>query len=436
MKVLVVDDDRTTRFLLRRALITEFGCAVSEAADGIEALEALGKTRFQLVILDVQMPVMDGLETLRALREADDFKSLPVVMLTVERNEQVVQQVVALGVLDYITKPLVPDRIVERLRRIIRWLNTEADLSAERRGGSQRAVLDPGQSVLVVDGSEDFRHFFVDTLGSRRTVLQAESGARGFRACLESNPSAVFIGSGLGVLNDALLVRKIRSTSAVRDSYLVAIVDKDETPSTRVVGYDAQITRTFVPETFLRQFDALWTSESGALRDLLGLHPGLRVTLISAAEQVFGMMLSTEVTLRQAPANRAGDLVLVQARGAWQEGAGVKCHGCCDVATGRRIAASLLALDPGMLHDEDVDAAVSEVFSMITGRLRNTLIGKEIPIQFDIPSVSHVQEPPGLPADGILLCFHSASKEVEFTIGIAGEPDVVAAPAIAEAGAA
>jgi DNA-binding response OmpR family regulator len=417
VKVLVVDDDRTTRFLLRRALITEFGCAVTEARDGIEALEALAKTRYGLVILDVQMPLMDGLETLRALRQTSDFEAMPVVMLTAERDEHIVQQIAALGVLDYMTKPLVPDRVVERLRRVIRWLTSESELTVERGAGESGATLDKAVSVLVVDGSEDFRRFLAETLASRCTVFQAESGARGFRVCIESHPDVVFIGSNLGVLNDALLVKKIRATTALRETFLIGVVDKDENRWSRIAGYDGHITRTFVPAIFLRQFDTLSAADPGALRDLLAVHAGLRVSLISAAEQVFAMMLSAEVSLRDGAASPAADRLLVVSRGSWGEGSPVELYGRCDVATGRRMAASLLGIDPGMVRDDDVDAAVSEVLGMIGRRLRDTLAARQVSIEFDLPAVSRAA-PEGAISAGIALWFHCPDQDLEFGLGL------------------
>lgn len=426
MKVLVVDDDRTTRFLLRRALLTEFGCTVTEASDGVEALEALAAARYQLVILDVQMPIMDGLETLRALRDAPDFRLLPVVMLTAERSEAIVQQIVALGVLDYMTKPLVPERIVQRLRRVVRWLQTEQDLSPERSSLDAHG-LPENASLLIVDGSSDFRRFFADALGVRRTVRQAETGARGFRDCLDAKPGAVFIGSNLGVLNEALLVKKIRSTPSLRDTYLIAIVDKEEDATRRMAGYDGRVTRTFVPEAFLKQFETLSTSGAGPLRDLLAIHPGLRVTLISAAEQVFGMMLSTEVILRDAPPAAPGPRIGVVVSAEWS-GTAIDLHGCCDLATGRHIAGNLVGVEPSMVADEDVDESVSEVLTVIAGRLQNTLAEKQLPMHFGVPAVSRIAGGGEAGGEGeIVLCFQSTARDVEFWLRFSARK---AAPAV------
>ena len=71
MKVLLVDDEPTSRRMLNRILVKQFGCEVIEATNGAEALDQLGKHEFTFVLLDLVMPVLNGVETLEAIRESD-----------------------------------------------------------------------------------------------------------------------------------------------------------------------------------------------------------------------------------------------------------------------------------------------------------------------------------------------------------------------------
>lgn len=364
---------------------------------------------------------MDGLETLRALRDAADFKRLPVVMLTAERNEAIVQQIIGLGVLEYMTKPLVSYRIVERLRRVVRWMHSDPSMTPDRSGPEGREALEKASAFLIVDGREEVRAFFAEMLGPRRTILQAETGARGFRMCLEQGPGAVFVGSQLGVLNDSLLVRKIRSTPALRDTYLVAIVDGQEEAARRIAGYDGKIVRTHVPEAFLKQFELLSRIGSGALHELLAIHPGLQVSLVSAAEQVFGMMLSVEVSARDVEPTLPADRVVVSARGSWTPGSAVSLRGCCDAETGRRVAAHLLGIDPTMVDDEDVDAAVCELFTAMEERFSGALAAKPVPVAFDQPAVSRARGAASVPEGSIAVCLQSVAGDLQFWLVLEAE---------------
>ena len=117
MTVLVADDDRTTRFILRQILKRDFGATIVEAEDGGQAITALGEREFDLVLLDLHMPRVDGIGVLKAMRGIPRLASLPVVILSADRDEVHVRQALALGVLGYLTKPFPPEQLSQRLMK-------------------------------------------------------------------------------------------------------------------------------------------------------------------------------------------------------------------------------------------------------------------------------------------------------------------------------
>src|SRR5450755_1391432 len=118
--ILIVDDDSSTRRALRMTL-SGMGFAVVEAARGEEALSLVRVTRFDAVLLDVDMPGMGGLEACRTIRHA--VARLPILMLTVMDSED--DKVLALdaGADDYITKPFQLRELTARLRSAVRRRN-------------------------------------------------------------------------------------------------------------------------------------------------------------------------------------------------------------------------------------------------------------------------------------------------------------------------
>ena len=102
-RVLVVDDDPVTVELLQEFLSAK-GYEVITAGDGAEGLRRVKEERPHLILLDVQMPKMDGLEVLRRLREID--KEVSVIMVTGVNEEAIGRKAMALGAFDYIVKPL------------------------------------------------------------------------------------------------------------------------------------------------------------------------------------------------------------------------------------------------------------------------------------------------------------------------------------------
>ena len=111
---LVVDDSRTIRHLARRVLETQ-GCAVEEAANGLEALTACRSRMPGAILLDWIMPVMNGLEFLHALRLEFRQNLPPVVFCTVRKEGGFVRQAMEAGARDYIAKPYDPALMVARL---------------------------------------------------------------------------------------------------------------------------------------------------------------------------------------------------------------------------------------------------------------------------------------------------------------------------------
>lgn len=120
--LLLVDDEEANRLILGRRLQQE-GYAVTAAANGREALELLRDRRFDLVLLDLYMPEMDGMATLAALKSDDALKDIPVVMLTAASNAEQVRLCLDRGAADYLVKPVAPE---ELRRRIGRCLGTDA----------------------------------------------------------------------------------------------------------------------------------------------------------------------------------------------------------------------------------------------------------------------------------------------------------------------
>jgi CheY-like chemotaxis protein len=119
MKVLVADDDRSTRFILRQILVREFGAEVVEVDDGAKALSAIGRQAFDVLLLDLHMPMLDGVGVLSAVRSVPQLRAIPVVIMSADRDEAHVRQALALGVADYLTKPFHADQLRERLHKLV-----------------------------------------------------------------------------------------------------------------------------------------------------------------------------------------------------------------------------------------------------------------------------------------------------------------------------
>jgi DNA-binding response OmpR family regulator len=115
--ILTVDDSRAVRNLIGKQ-VRELGFDVLEAEDGVQGLEALARTRVDLVLLDVTMPNMDGPSMLRKMRENGD--QTPVIMLTSESSRDTVAGSILLGISDYILKPFKPEELRQKMLTVLR----------------------------------------------------------------------------------------------------------------------------------------------------------------------------------------------------------------------------------------------------------------------------------------------------------------------------
>lgn len=145
MKVLVVDDDPELLPLLAFAL-RQGGWLVVEAASGEQALAAFGAERPDLVVLDVNLPGIDGFEVLRRLRA--DGATAPVLMLTVRGDEEDVVRGLDLGADDYLSKPFSPRTLLARVRALLR----RAGPAAAREVTAGALALDPERATVRVAG--------------------------------------------------------------------------------------------------------------------------------------------------------------------------------------------------------------------------------------------------------------------------------------------
>ena len=150
MKILVVDDEETMVRSLS-TLLTEEGYEVAVATNGGQALEAARVERPDLILLDVMLPGVDGMEVCRQIRT---WSTVPIIMLTAKTGE--VDKVVGLevGADDYVTKPFSPRELVARIKANLRRAQMQAQQAQEERLAAGDVVMDMGTRRVAVRDRE------------------------------------------------------------------------------------------------------------------------------------------------------------------------------------------------------------------------------------------------------------------------------------------
>jgi len=118
-RILVVDDSPTMRQLIVFALRRIPGVLIDEAGDGVAALKMLSVEAYDLMLTDINMPIMDGLKLISLLRNDNQYNALPIVVITTEGASLDRERATALGANEYLAKPIQTARIIEVTRKLL-----------------------------------------------------------------------------------------------------------------------------------------------------------------------------------------------------------------------------------------------------------------------------------------------------------------------------
>ncbi|PIE28119.1 MAG: response regulator [Micrococcales bacterium] len=118
LRILVADDDRDIRDLVTFKL-QQAGHRVTAVENGVQALESARRERPDLLVLDVMMPGLSGVDVTRELRTDSEFAAVPIILLTAKAQETDVEAGFAIGADDYVTKPFSPRELVSRVQAVL-----------------------------------------------------------------------------------------------------------------------------------------------------------------------------------------------------------------------------------------------------------------------------------------------------------------------------
>ncbi|OGF68202.1 MAG: two-component system response regulator [Candidatus Fischerbacteria bacterium RBG_13_37_8] len=116
---LIVEDSPTMRQLLSFSLKRFKGCKIIEAIDGVDALKKIASARVDMILADINMPVMDGLKLITIIRQNPKMKDLPIIIITTEGAEEDRQRGLKLGANAYITKPVQANHLLKTITDLL-----------------------------------------------------------------------------------------------------------------------------------------------------------------------------------------------------------------------------------------------------------------------------------------------------------------------------
>jgi len=120
LNALVVEDSPTMRQLIVFALSRIKNLKVTEADDGVDGLKKLSSAKFDILITDINMPIMDGLKLVSMVRNDETHKLIPIVIITTEGAQEDRQRALALGANAYITKPIQAPQVISKVKELLK----------------------------------------------------------------------------------------------------------------------------------------------------------------------------------------------------------------------------------------------------------------------------------------------------------------------------
>ena len=115
--VLIVDDTSVTMSLIRAAIEDIEGLDIEEAHSGFEALKVLPRQSFDIILVDINMPDINGLELLNFIKTNEHYKTIPVIIISTESSEEDRKKGISLGAAGYLTKPFSPEDLQETVKK-------------------------------------------------------------------------------------------------------------------------------------------------------------------------------------------------------------------------------------------------------------------------------------------------------------------------------
>lgn len=117
--IITVDDSSTMRRIIKNTLQKIGFSTILEAGNGIEALEVMSKNKVDMIVTDWNMPEMDGLTFVKAVRQKEEYKELPILMITTEAAKEDILTALRSGVNNYVVKPFTPETLQEKVFKLL-----------------------------------------------------------------------------------------------------------------------------------------------------------------------------------------------------------------------------------------------------------------------------------------------------------------------------
>ena len=221
LKVLVADDNVAIRLFLKKILKDKLGHIVYEAEDGLEALDIIQKENPDLLVSDIAMPLMSGIELIDTVRNDPEFQNLAVVVLTGLKDRDTIQQILKLGVSSYLLKPIEYSKTLLALDKVFEEI--ESDTSAWKNAKSMGKKI-----MVVIDKDPDLNNKLLSRYGEKFQMYYFDNGKDGFSEISKIHPDYVVLSEKLGIISETIIAKKIKDLDKSQHTKIFLCVENNE----------------------------------------------------------------------------------------------------------------------------------------------------------------------------------------------------------------
>ena len=438
MLALVAEDDRNHRTMIRR-ILEQLGCSSVETENGLELLSRIDEVEPDLVVVDYDMPLLNGFEALRALRSTAKYRTLPVVFVTGVSDPARLKELIGLGVTDIILKPIKVDQAGPRLREV---------LKRAARGRPRAGAPVATGKLLLVDSDENFLAFAQPLMSTAFEVVVAGSGIAAVQAYRSSSPppNVVLVSEGLTLMTEDLLVDVLTRVARELECpppHVYLLSDSGVLDRARRPIFNGSLAKTFFASQFLAAFRRVVLGASPPEERLADLLRGdLPPDLASAARSTIGALTGSDVF--PVPADETTDWTLpIRAVVDLTEvsGAAVEYSILTNETSIAGLASKMLQREVTM--ENGAAEVVDEMVKTLAGRLRTSFLTRSIDLKMGSPS-HFTDNPPKSPTEWETRTAYRSGNGERFIVGLrvkagagapAAEIELPAAPAAVPDGA-
>jgi signal transduction histidine kinase/CheY-like chemotaxis protein len=268
-KTILIADDVSINRMLLKAFFRDMNIHIIEAEDGLQALTAAQQALPDVILMDISMPVMDGYEAAKQIKEHITSKHIPVIAVTAHALPEDQQRILSAGFDGYLAKPVCRSVLFQELSRFIPYTeeNIECEVlsvkcemgsESENESADYRNIVFENVTILIADDDEDNRSLFKAYFQDMKTtcILEAGDGLQALTVAQQALPDVILMDISMPVMDGYEAIKQIKENLKTKDIPVIAVTGfagSQEQKRITDAGFDGYLSKPFPRAELFRE---------------------------------------------------------------------------------------------------------------------------------------------------------------------------------------